>query len=250
LTFVTAAANVAAVNQTASELELASTPRRSGLRRLLGLAPNAKREELAELGIRRSRTSALPVWILAALLAAAAAVAVGTGATHSLSGDVAVGAATAFITVAGLLVAVLQWRAGLAEKAVDALYRRIALANEMRVKASDGLQTDDEAEIAGQRANDYRFYVFTELDSLEYAILRYRFGLGMSVLIAGRAVAHFRGRCEDSDVFLDTARACVNKGAYLDETKKIVPRILDSVRRNRAGADVASADGSRELRAR
>jgi hypothetical protein len=59
------------------------------------------------LGITKSRTSDLPVWILATLLSVAAAVAAGAAATHSLSGD-AIGAASAMITVAGLLVALLQ----------------------------------------------------------------------------------------------------------------------------------------------
>lgn len=133
------------------------------------------------------------------------------------------------ITVAGLLVAVLQWRAGLAEKALDTLYKRIALANQMRLNVSEGLETDDESEIARERPDDYRFFVFTEIDSLEYAAVRYRFGLGMTDLIADRAVAHFRRRCEESDQFRQTAETCVDRGAYFDDTKNAVTNILASI---------------------
>jgi hypothetical protein len=249
LTFVIIGANVAVMDQVAGELERASAPRRDWLRRLLGFPPKAHRLELSELGIRRSRTIDVPVWILGILLAAAAAVAIGTGVTHSLSGDVAIGAATAFITVAGILVAVLQWRAGLAEKAVDALYRRIALANQMRLNASEGLVTDDEATVARERANDYRLYVSTELDSLEYALLRYRFGLGMSVLIASRAVNHFRGRCKASGAFLEESLERVDKGAYFHETKEVVRQIIKGVRTENEGA-YALSERRASMRAR
>jgi hypothetical protein len=207
----------------------AGAVKRELLLRLVGVVPDRRRQKLAQLGITKSRTSDLPVWILATLLAAAAAVATGAVATHSLSSDVAIGAASAMITVAGLLVAVLQWRAGLAEKALDALYQRIAFANQMRVKASEGLGSDDESEIARERPTDYRFFVFTEIDSLEYAAVRYRFGLGMTDLIADRAVDHFRRRCETSDQFWQTARECVTEGAYFEDTKAIVTKILDGL---------------------
>jgi hypothetical protein len=228
---VTIGANLEPMAQEVEELEVISRPRGDGPWRLLGLglALNIRRKELSQLGIRRSWTSDLPIWILVLLLASAAAVAIVTG--HI------VGPATAFITVAGLLVAILQWRAGLAEKAVDALYQRIALANQMRLSASEGLTTDDEAAVARERANDYRFYVCTELDSLEYVVLRYRFGLGMSVLIAGRAVNHFRGRCRTSAVFCEEARERVEKGAYLDETKTIVEKIVDAARAGSGGVE-------------
>jgi hypothetical protein len=203
---------------------------RDALLRFLGVAPNRPRGELARLGVRKSRTSDLPVWLLACLLLATGAVAVVAAATHSLSTVVAIAAATAVITVAGLLVAVLQWRAGLAEKALDALYKRIASANQMRVNASEGLETNDETEIARERPNDYRFFVFTEIDSLEYVAVRYRFGLGMTDLIADRAVNHFRCRCEDSETFLETARECADSGAYFSDTKILVAKIIESLK--------------------
>lgn len=164
--------------------------------------------------------------ILVGLLLVAVAVIASAAATDKLSSEIAVAAATAMITVAGLLVAVLQWRAGLAEKALDALYGRIALANKMRLKVSEGLGTDDDFEIARKRPDDYRFFVFTEIDSLEYAVVRYRFGLGMTDVIADRAVGHFRRRCDESEQFRNTARTCAADGAYFERTRAIVMNIL------------------------
>lgn len=199
----------------------------TGLAGLAGIAPSERRRQLAQLGVRRSRASDLPIWVLAVLLVVAAAVAIAAALAGALSSDLAVGAATAVVTIAGLLVALLQWRAGLAEKALDALYARIALSNQMRLGASDGLDCHDEAEIAAARPDDYRFFVYTEIDSLEYATVRYRFGLGMTDLIADRAIRHFRRRC-DTPIFLEIASDCATEGAYFPETKQVVQRIIES----------------------
>jgi hypothetical protein len=209
-------------SSTNDDLELEREP---PLRRLLQLSSRERKRELERLGISRSRSSDLPVWALAALLVAAGALAIVAAATHSLSTDLAIGMATAVITVAGLLVAVLQWRAGLAEKAVDALYQRIALANKMRIEAFRGLKTDDEAVLLRERPVDYRFFVFTEIDSLEHAVQRYRLGLGMSAVIVDRAVRHFQVRC-DSETFRRTALECVGDSAYFPETKCMVKAIV------------------------
>ena len=183
------------------------------------------KKELEQLDIRRSHTSDVPVWILVTLLGVAAASATVGAVTRSLSGQTAVGLAAAVLTVAGLLVAVLQWRQGLSEKAFDALYRRIALANEMWLQAFQDLPSGDEREIARQRPEMYRFFVFTEIDSLEYAARRYRFGLGMNGDIVRRALRHFRSRC-CSETFCHAAEECAEKGAYFDETKKMVHSIV------------------------
>lgn len=212
--------------------------RESLIRRLIS-GSRARRQALARLGVERTRTSNLPVITLAVLLLVATAIAIFSFATGSLSSSLAVGIATAMITIAGLLVATLQWRAGLAEKAIDAFYQRIAFANRMRVRVSEDLGTADEADIARQRPLDYRFFVYTEIDSLEYTTLRYRFGLGMSHLIAERAVRHFERRCE-SRPFFDVAADCAVEGAYLTETKRVVANILERVGKKQRWPDAGS----------
>jgi len=192
------------------------------------------RDELEKLDIRRSHTSDAPVWILVTLLAVAAGSATIGALTHKLEPQTAVGLAAAVLTVAGVLVAVLQWRAGLSEKAFDALYERIRLANNMWLDVCKDLESGDEAEIEAKSAERYRFWVFTEIDSLEYAARRYRFGLGMNADIVGRAVRHFQSRC-GSELFCRTALECTSdQEAYFDETKKMVRAIVERARERRA----------------
>jgi hypothetical protein len=181
------------------------------------------KQELKRLGMSRSRRADAPVWLLAALLIAAAAAAAIGAATHKLTGQSAVALAAVGISVAGLLVALLQWRNGLAEKALDALYQRIALANQMRLEAFGNLK--DEETVAKERAEPYRFFVYSEIDSLEYAARRYRFGLGLSAHIFYRAVKHFRTRCS-SEIFVTVAKSCADEGGYFDDTKELVAELL------------------------
>jgi hypothetical protein len=190
------------------------------------------REALKERGITRSPTSNAPVWVLVTLLAIAAGSATIGAATHSLSTQTAIGLAAAVLTVAGLLVAVLQWRHGLSEKAFDALYQRIAMANKMLLEVFKEVGSDKEHDGSGEPPELYRFFVFTEIDSLECAAQRYRFGLGMNEAIVDRAVRHFESRCE-SETFCRTAVDCASKGAYFPDTKKTVKKIVEDARKGR-----------------
>ena len=188
--------------------------------------------ELKKLGITRSPTSNAPVWVLVALLAVAAGSATIGAATHSLTTQTAVGLAAAVLTVAGLLVAVLQWRHGLSEKAFDSLYDRIAIANKMWLEVLKDRSSETNEAAAAERHELYRFFVFTEIDSLEYAAQRYRFGLGMNTAIVRRAVRHFKSRCE-SELFCLTAEDCAWNGAYFEHTQTTVQKIVDDAREDR-----------------
>jgi hypothetical protein len=198
------------------------------------------KDELERLKIRRSRTSDAPVWILVSLLAIAAGSATVGAMTGKLDTQTAVGLAAAVLTVAGLLVAVLQWRAGLSEKAFDALYGRIKMANDMRLQAFKDMEAVSESEVAATRPELYKFFVYTEIDSLEYAARRYRFGLGMNRDIVRRALQHFQSRCR-SELFCSTAEECTDVGSgYFPETREMVRSIVDKARQEHAGASDAA----------
>ena len=202
-----------------------------------------RKDELEELEIRRSHTSDAPVWILVTLLAVAAGSATIGALTHKLQPQTAVGLAAAVLTVAGLLVAVLQWRAGLSEKAFDALYERIRLANSMWLEVCKDVDSSDESEIEGKPPERYRFFVFTEIDSLEYAARRYLFGLGMNTDIVGRSVRHFESRC-GSELFCGTALECTDEDeAYFDETKTLVHSLVSRARARRTASLLAATTG-------
>lgn len=102
----------------------------------------------------------------------------------------------------------------------------------MRIESFKGLKTDDHAVLLRERPIDYRFFVFTEIDSLEYATIRYQYGLGMSGLIVDRAVKHFQRRCEESPEFRATAEDCATNGAYLEGTKRVVTNVVKRVDRS------------------
>jgi hypothetical protein len=170
--------------------------------------------------------SEVPLWGLGSLLGVLAAAALLGVVTRNLDGETAVPLFAVILTVAGLLVAVLQWRHGLAEKGFDALYQRIELANRVRLEAFKEIHSNDEEKVAAEEKELYRFYVFTEIDSLEYSMRRYRSGFGLKADIVDRAVRHFRGRCQNSGVFATTAEACAREGAYFEETKRAVGSIL------------------------
>src|SRR4051812_31055232 len=70
------------------------------------------RRQLEELGITRSHTSDLPVYILGVLLTTAVGVGLVAAVSGALDGNEAVAVAAVVITVAGLLVGLLQWRNG------------------------------------------------------------------------------------------------------------------------------------------
>lgn len=190
-----------------------------------------RQRRLSALEIRRSPTSDAPVWILVGLLAFAGVGAALAALTGSLTADSAVALAAVVVTVAGLLVALLQWRNGLAEKAFDALYERIAIANDMRLEVFEGLDRKSEPEVAAARPELYRFFVYTEIDSFEFAVRRYQFGLGLNADIVDRALRHFEFRCKDSETFRRVADECIDGGAYFDETKTAVEKILEKSRR-------------------
>lgn len=188
------------------------------------------KDELEQLDIKRTHTSDLPVWILVTLLAVAAGSATIGALTHELDPQTAVGLAAAVLTVAGLLVAVLQWRAGLSEKAFDALYGRIKMANDMRLQAFKDMECESESEVEEKRPELYKFFVYTEIDSLEYSARRYRFGLGMNGDIVRRALRHFKARC-DSELFRRTAEECTDeRSGYFPETKTLVHAIVNEAR--------------------
>jgi hypothetical protein len=183
------------------------------------------KRELKRLGLSRSRRADAQLWLLAVLLVGTAAAGAVGAATHKLTGQSAVALAAVGISVAGLLVGLLQWRNGLAEKAFDALYQRIAMANQMRLDAF-GVLTDEE-QVSRDREHPYRFFVYSEIDSLEYAARRYRFGLGLSAHIFYRAVTHFRTRCR-SDTFRRVAESCAADGGYFRDTKTLVTQLLQT----------------------
>src|SRR5919205_1272109 len=152
-------------------------------------------------------------------------------AVHKLQVDVASQGTAAILTVGALGFGVWQWRLATAEKSLDTLYARIDLANQRRLDAQGRLRESGERrgrELSeGEMGLFFDYFVFTEIDNLEYATQKYVLGL-LRPAVADRAVTLFKERCPDDD-FRERAKELVKKGTYFSLTRELVPRIADRV---------------------
>ena len=122
-------------------------------------------------------------------------------------------AAQPIITIGIAFVAYKQWIAARHEISIDKYYDRLDVANK-RLEELEGIGKVQKADM----------HLFTELDKLEYVIVKYELGY-ISPEIALRAVENFKAHCRESD-FLDQARTKVKKAAYLEQTRTAVEKIF------------------------
>ena len=134
-------------------------------------------------------------------------------------------ALSAFLTVSGLGLAGYQWQASLEQEAIrkyegdvsaENVVEESAAAREMMKELYPYGTSDDEYAKA--------HYVYVELDSLEYALERYKNGLA-SAYTTARAVMTFATRCR-SGAFRMRARAQVAVASYSPLTIDVVHKIL------------------------
>jgi hypothetical protein len=173
-----------------------------------------------------------PFVVAATVLAlAGTATFIGLSAAGELKVDVASQGTAAILTVGALGFGVWQWRLATAEKSLDTLYARIDLANQRRLDAQGRLREPVERRGRELSAEEvglfFDYFVFTEIDNLEYATQKYVLGL-VRPAVADRAVMLFKERCRKDD-FRDRARELVEDGTYFDLTKELVPKIADRV---------------------
>jgi hypothetical protein len=111
----------------------------------------------------------------------------------------------------------------------------VAAAVDVVVAEVPGLALDkrDEQEVAEERPELYRLFVYTEIDSLEYAARRYGSGLTGDPEVVAKAITQFRRRCR-SETFRRVAEECSVEGAYFSSTLDTVRTILDQESDRRA----------------
>jgi hypothetical protein len=128
------------------------------------------------------------------------------------------------IGLGALYLGFQQWRAARSEVSLDTFWNRLSASNdklddwpEVRPFAGpweiDG--RDDEA------AYRRRMYVYLELDSLEYAVGKYRIGY-INSEDAYRSLNTFRHRCLTSSKFCDLVLESVRNYACDQETRSVV----------------------------
>ncbi len=139
-----------------------------------------------------------------------------------------------FVTFELILLGVWQWREQRMEVCLDRYFDRLELANKRRLehfaKLLEHRDVDaDRSSKDAQRAIEqfYLFYLFTEIDTLEYVARRYKLG-HMTTELADRAVRTFKNRCMQSPEF------CVSAKTLTEETEAypgdIMPVICEVLR--------------------
>ena len=188
---------------------------------------------MADYGLRApSRFHPLVVAVAALGIAGTVTLVLLSAAGH-LQVDVASQGTAAILTVGALGFGVWQWRLATAEKSLDTLYARIDLANQRRLDAQGRLR--ETAERRGRELSPadeglffFDYFVFTEIDNLEYATQKYVLGL-LRPTVADRAVTLFEERCRKDD-FRERAKELVKEGTYFKLTCDVVPKIADGRR--------------------
>src|SRR5215216_1625108 len=121
---------------------------------------------------------------------------------------------TAILSLGVAIIAYRQWRGARHEISIDKYYDRLETAN----KRLEVLKID--------RPTPEDMYVFSELDKLEYVIVKYEYGY-ISPLLAYRALENFQGLCNDRRGFSQIASHWVKKAAYRDITRKVVGSVCE-----------------------
>ena len=145
---------------------------------------------------------------------------VASAATHAMSeGFRTVGS---MLTALGLSVAVWQWLAARHESSLDKYYDRLDVAN----RRYDAWRTSclkKEADPEELQVHLYEYFVYSELDNLEYIMEKYRLGYVEHELV-GRAMKHFVARCEESR-FCEEAKKRAKGSGYTNTTARLVMKL-------------------------
>jgi hypothetical protein len=191
-----------------------------------------KKQTLAEFGFPRSFRARWSGWLPiagTAIALLAFSVASEKWLVGWWSPDLIKDTKALIIGLGALLVGVQQWRSSRSEVSLDTFWNRLSGTNdrlceweEVRGFAGPWKEPGRKAFVSFKR----RMYVYLELDSLEYAIAKYRIGY-MSPDDAYRSLNTFRQRCLASSDFCRLATDCAQNYAYDVETRVVVRRICN-----------------------
>ena len=128
------------------------------------------------------------------------------------------------IGLGALYLGFQQWRSSRSEVSLDTFWKRLPGTNDKLDEWEEVRPFAGPWEVSGKDSSisyKYRMYVYLELDSLEYAIGKYRIGY-MNSEDAYRGLNTFRQRCLASTQFCDLVLESVRNYAYDQETRSVV----------------------------
>jgi len=208
----------------------ASTVQREGIEQLP--KKRQKRQTLKAFGFPRTFGARWGGWStigVVAILALAFSVLSETWLDRLLSEGVTKDTKALILGVGALYLGFQQFRASRSEVSLDNFWNRLSGTNdkldeweEVRPFAGPWKENGSESHVSYKRM----MYVYLELDSLEYAIAKYRIGY-MSSDDAYRGLNTFRQRCLASSEFCELALESVQNYAYDEETRVVVQRTYE-----------------------
>jgi len=137
--------------------------------------------------------------------------------------------AAVLLTATAFAATAWQFRAQRIAAASEAYFARLDLPNERRLAFFGQVlavaDRVDQPTLASALEQHFVFYVFAELDNLEYVLRKFEDGHTDSDLTL-RAVRVFESRCEQSRDFRSTARAVLGRSGYEPRFVSLVETLM------------------------
>jgi hypothetical protein len=135
------------------------------------------------------------------------------------------------IAAYAIVVAAWQWFGQRREASLGAYFTRLDLPNQRRLAFYEqvialGEISTTKLELARALKQFYVFYIYAELDNLEYALTRYVEG-HMNIRLAERAVRTFMSRCRQSADFGRLSQILVTNSGYHPSFETLVHDLSD-----------------------
>ena len=176
------------------------------------------RDYVSRCGVRPSFTARLGP--LVALMIVSVSVVLVVFAFGQTKADTTAQIVTALVAVNAALLGSWQWAKARQESAIDKYYDRLALSNEARLRAANCSGTDTDTD----RLLLEDFYVFSELDNLEYCLCKYTHGC-MNRALMNRALATFENRCQHLYGFRDIVAHFYRGASYAPGVLRVVEEL-------------------------
>jgi len=135
------------------------------------------------------------------------------------------------LVAATLIFGVFQWRAALEKDALEKYQAEIKEANEKKLQW-ESIPRFMERHYPDRR--EHCFYVYQQLDNLEFALERYLRGF-TSAYTASRAVFTFESKCRVPR-FRELAAVLIKQGSYSAPVRKVAATVFDSAKAARVTA--------------
>ena len=159
-------------------------------------------------------------------------------------------AAVAMLTANALAFAAWQWRQQRNEQSLEAYFTRLDIPNQrwlaFHERTIELKEKFHESTLADSLDQFYWFYVYAELDNLEYALTKYAEG-AMRIDFATRAVKTFASRCRSTMGFCELAADAVNDCGYSKAFEQFVGELCSTMSRSATTYGCRHAARDRQL---